>query len=177
MDPKTFLDAVDHLLDTQGRKPVELTMFEKLRAFFAAAGVQFPGAGPTGKTVGEPAPTAWQTPKALFYNDGTGLLLARASMEELDIIEKAVQVLNVALPQLTLQARVIEINQIDPNGNPLELRAEHPVIDRASAQTPSGKQSVTTMTGILTDPQFETVRRAWSTNLASKHSRSLGSRR
>ncbi len=80
-----------------------------VRNFFVAAGVDFStnaiAIGPTG------LPQA--TGKALFFNDRTGLLLVRATMEELDIVEKAIQILNVAPPQVSIEAKFTEISQSD----------------------------------------------------------------
>lgn len=62
------------------------------RNFFAAAGVLL------------------DPPKQLFYNDRTGLLMVRATLSDLDIIEQAIQVLNTAPPQLSIKARFAEVN-------------------------------------------------------------------
>jgi general secretion pathway protein D len=65
--------------------------------FGGAGGI---GIGPTGG-------------RALFYNDRTGLLLVRATMDDLDIVEKAIQVLNVLPPQVSIEAKFAEITQTD----------------------------------------------------------------
>ena len=51
--------------------------------------------------------------KSLFWNDRQGTLLVRATMEELDTIEQAVQALNVAPPQVNIKAKFIEVSQTD----------------------------------------------------------------
>lgn len=51
--------------------------------------------------------------RTLFFNDRTGILYVRATMEELDIIEGAIQTLNVAPPQVTLEVKFVEITQDD----------------------------------------------------------------
>ena len=66
-----------------------------VRAFFATAGVD----------LGEP--------KAVFWNDRTGVLMIRATMQDLDLVEKAIQVMNIAPPQLTIKAKFLEITQDD----------------------------------------------------------------
>src|SRR5262245_23129603 len=43
-------------------------------------------------------------PKSLFFNDRSGQILVRASLQDLDIIEQAIQVLNVAPPQITIES-------------------------------------------------------------------------
>lgn len=64
---------------------------EQLRTFFMAAGVDFPTNSVAIDQGQANAPNAPQG-KALFYNSQTGLLLVRGTREDLDIVEKAVQV-------------------------------------------------------------------------------------
>ncbi|MDX1952138.1 MAG: hypothetical protein SFY81_08120 [Verrucomicrobiota bacterium] len=86
---------------------------DEVRNFFIAAGVDFAtnntattaGAGFTGQ------PTPPQ--KALFFNDRTGVLFVRATLRDLDIIEGAIQALNVTPPQVTIEAKFAEIGQND----------------------------------------------------------------
>jgi general secretion pathway protein D len=68
---------------------------DTVRAFFTAAGVNT-------------AP-----PNQLYFNDRTGVLMVRATSAELDIIQKAIEVLNVAPPQLTIEAKFVEVGQND----------------------------------------------------------------
>lgn len=65
---------------------------ETVRNFFIAAGVTL------------------DPPKQLFYNDRTGVLMVRATLSDLDIIEQAIQVLNIPPPQLSIKARFAEVN-------------------------------------------------------------------
>jgi general secretion pathway protein D len=51
--------------------------------------------------------------KSVFFNDRKGVLLVRATLEELDIVEQVVQSLNVAPPQVNIKAKFTEINQND----------------------------------------------------------------
>ncbi len=51
--------------------------------------------------------------KAVFYNDKLGMLMVRATLADLDLIEKAMQILNMAPPQLTIRAKFMEVNQDD----------------------------------------------------------------
>ena len=67
-----------------------------VRNFFFAAGVDLT-----------------QPNKAIFFNDRSGQLMVRATMSDLDIIEQAIQVLNVAPPQLTIEAKFAEVTQDD----------------------------------------------------------------
>lgn len=64
-----------------------------LRGFFAQLGVDLdPNLG-----------------KSVFYHDRGGILLVRATREELDTIESALQVLNKPTPQVNIKARFVEI--------------------------------------------------------------------
>ncbi len=48
-------------------------------------------------------------PKSVFWNDRKGQLLVYATMEDLDKIEQAIQVLNVARPQVNIKVKWVEI--------------------------------------------------------------------
>jgi general secretion pathway protein D len=52
-------------------------------------------------------------PKTVFFNDRSGTLWARATLEELDIIDSAIQVLNVSPPQVNIKAKFADIGQRD----------------------------------------------------------------
>jgi tetratricopeptide (TPR) repeat protein len=66
-----------------------------IRSFFTTAGVDL------------------TPPKAIFFNDRLGMLMVRASLQDLDIIEQALQVLNMSAPQLTIEAKFTEVSQDD----------------------------------------------------------------
>jgi hypothetical protein len=68
---------------------------EAARAFFTAMGVDL------------------TAPKNIFFNDRGGVLFVRATMQDLDIIEQAIQVLNAAPPQVNIKAKFVEITQND----------------------------------------------------------------
>ena len=103
-----------------------------VRQFFAAAGVNFPqtalpgvgGAGGVGGGGGFGGQAQQQQfglngqaqevdAKALFFNDRTGILFVRATLSDLDIIEKAIQALNVGPANIEIEARFAEISQTD----------------------------------------------------------------
>lgn len=52
-------------------------------------------------------------PKSVFFNDRQGTLLVRASLADLDMIEAAVQALNIAPPQVNIKAKFVEVTQND----------------------------------------------------------------
>lgn len=51
--------------------------------------------------------------KALFFNDRQGTIIVRATMQDLDMIEAAIQVLNIVPPQVTIKAKFVEVSQDD----------------------------------------------------------------
>ncbi len=99
-----------------------------VRDFFAQLGLSFPtnggaafpgaggGGGGGGGFLGAPGaggPAPAGAGKALFFNDRTGIIFARTTLEELDIMERVIQVLNVIPPQIRIEATFTEIAQSD----------------------------------------------------------------
>ena len=76
----------------------------QVRSYFAAAGVVN-----LGVTNG---PDATQ----VFFNDRNGLLLVRASLQDLDIIQQAIELLNTVPPQVLVESKFAEISQNDNKG-------------------------------------------------------------
>src|SRR5262249_11867259 len=52
-------------------------------------------------------------PKSIFFNDREGSLVVRATLQDLDVIETAVQVLNIAPPQIHIKSKFVEVAQKD----------------------------------------------------------------
>lgn len=73
----------------------------QVRQYFQAAGVVN-----LGVTNG---PDATQ----VFFNDRNGLLMVRASLQDLDIIQMAIELLNSVPPQVLVESKFAEINQND----------------------------------------------------------------
>jgi general secretion pathway protein D len=67
-------------------------------AYFAAAGVNL-------------AP-----PKSIFFNDRLGELLVRATLQDLEIIQQAIEMLNLTPPQVTIEAKFADLTQEDARG-------------------------------------------------------------
>jgi hypothetical protein len=81
-------------------------------------------------------------PKSIFFNDRLGVLFVRATEQDLDTVEKAIQVLNYTPPpQIHIKARFIE--------TPEEMTA--------SLGANFIPANVTNMAGILTGPIFRLV--------------------
>jgi tetratricopeptide (TPR) repeat protein len=93
----------------------------EVRAFFTAAGVDFPtnnvavGGGAVPAQFGVPGAGQPQQ-KALFFNDRTGMLMVRATLRDLDIIENAIHALNISPPQVSIEAKFAEFSQADDRG-------------------------------------------------------------
>ena len=71
------------------------------------------GAGGAGGIGGLGGPGVSTVARAMFFNDRVGLLYVRATMAELDIIEQAIQTLNVAPPQVQIEVKFVEVGQDD----------------------------------------------------------------
>ncbi|EEF61499.1 type II and III secretion system protein [Pedosphaera parvula] len=94
---QTGANGIRNVTKTNAYEEVQIAV----RNFFTAAGVDFNPVNPA--NVG----------KSLFFNDRKGILMVHASSQDLDIIEKAIQTLNVAPPQINIKAKFIEITQND----------------------------------------------------------------
>jgi general secretion pathway protein D len=73
-----------------------LDLHEMVRAYFTAAGVSLTDPG-----------------KSVFFNDRTGLLMVHASSQDLEIIQEAIETLNQAPPQISIDAKFAELSQED----------------------------------------------------------------
>jgi general secretion pathway protein D len=142
-------------------------------------------------------------PKSIFFNDRLGELYVRATMQDLDTIENAIQSLNEVAPQVHIKARFIEVDQTDNEGLGFDwylgqFNIGNSIVGQAgnagslnvpvTAANPSGSfpgnafngttvgatvqsltgglnnnlnstplPSIATLTGILTDPNFQVV--------------------
>jgi hypothetical protein len=79
-------------------------------------------------------------PKSIFFNDREGALVIRASLQDLDTIEQAVQVLNISPPQIHIKTKFIAV--------PIEQLAE---LELETGINPSHTREQIEM--ILTVPQ------------------------
>lgn len=85
---------------------------DAVRNFFIAAGVDFQTNQQQfaqGGVGGVPTPPQ----KAIFFNDRTGVLMVRATLKDLDLIEGALQALNITPDLVQIETRVAEISQRD----------------------------------------------------------------
>lgn len=174
IDPVTFQRGVESLglTDFKGRRSAGETrnatndLIPQFRLFVEAAGVDLSSPG-----------------TAVFHNPQAGQLMVRATLADLEIVEKAVAMLNTAPPQLTIRVKALEItrdanrtNELDwflgtylnketnnaspPQANVIETGDVNLIrtgLRNLAASTPVPPP---TITGILTDDQFRQVIRA-----------------
>jgi len=139
LNPRAFRQNVENSAGQRLEEPAAL--MAAIRKLVLAAGASFP------EIPASPAVEAGPPRKALFYNDQTGVLMARATLADLDIIETLLLTLNAAPPQVMIETHFVEIKPGAAYDQQLLLRAI------ATNREPS----VGTLSGILTDPQFRAV--------------------
>jgi tetratricopeptide (TPR) repeat protein len=75
-----------------------LEAHQLVRAYFTAAGVDL------------------LPPKQVFFNDRLGVLLVRATSADLEIIQQAIEMLNQTPPQVSVEAKFVDLSQEDTKG-------------------------------------------------------------
>jgi type II secretory pathway component GspD/PulD (secretin) len=118
--------------------------------------------------------------RAIFLNDRKGILFVRATLDELEVLDQALQVVNTQPQQVTIEVKFAEITGDTTKalgfdwflGNTLQSNTpgsgstpsnELPITTVTGLPTPptnTNAANVATITGILTDPQFRVVIRA-----------------
>ncbi|MBI1176030.1 hypothetical protein GC207_01170 [bacterium] len=107
----------------------------------------------------EAAGVSLLAPKMLYFNDRTGILLVKATLDDLEIIQRAVEMLNYEPPQVTIEGRFVEVTQEDVRalgfdwflGNTL-LGDGNIGAQAGSAPTFTGAPSVANPTGVFPNP-------------------------
>jgi beta-lactamase regulating signal transducer with metallopeptidase domain len=119
--------------------PSDLTsILDALKRHLTKAGVDFQRPGMT-----------------IFYNDRSQRLMVRAADDELETVENVVQMINSRPPQLVLTIKAVEVSLSSSNA-----MWEWFLGGTLKTNTSVGnKPTETTVTGILTEPQFRAVRR------------------
>ncbi|MCX6923938.1 MAG: hypothetical protein NT154_12130, partial [Verrucomicrobia bacterium] len=97
--------------------------------------------------------------KSIFFNDRQGMLLVRATLQDLDIIEVALQILNSVPPQINLKCTVVEVPYDDDtkSGWSWDVDKMVPVGLEAGSAHSSNTVPPFTLVGILKDPQLRMV--------------------
>jgi len=98
--------------------------------------------------------------KSVFYHDRRGILLVRATMEELDRVEQLVVELNRPEPQIHIKVRFVEVERGE-TGSDWVLGTiggqSNPPLARSATTSVTSNASPQSFTGILTDPQYRVV--------------------
>jgi len=94
-------------------------------------------------------------PKMLYFNDRTGLLMVRATLEDLEIIQQAVEVLNFEPPQITLTVRTVELSP--ENVDALKSKIPSFLLSSADSSEPNAVRAMSTVNAILTGKQAESI--------------------
>jgi type II secretory pathway component GspD/PulD (secretin)/beta-lactamase regulating signal transducer with metallopeptidase domain len=145
VDPRTMLDCL-HLSKRQVETSIRDVVTQALRDCFARAGVDLdPYRNPA---------------KAVFFNDRQGMVVVRATLQDLDIIEATIQVLNSAPPQINLKCKVVAVPQNDTNALGFDWYLANALASNGSIGGQAGSANSLPRSGILTDPQYREVMKA-----------------
>ncbi|HEX3720771.1 MAG TPA: M56 family metallopeptidase [Verrucomicrobiae bacterium] len=93
VEPINFAQNLNEVYGTN-ESPVSNKPISMVQAYFTSAGVDFTYPG-----------------KSIFFNDRSGLILVRATHEDLAIIEQVVTTLNQSPSQVMITARIAEVNE------------------------------------------------------------------
>ncbi len=100
-----------------------------------------------------------QPPQNLYFNS-RGLLMARATLRDLDHIEEVVQKLNYAPPHIHIKAHFVELEPDDASRLLGFDWSSGSILLRGITATNGSSQETVPWCRVLTDPQFRAVRRA-----------------
>ncbi len=100
-------------------------------------------------------------PKSVFFNDRAGDLIVRATLEDLEIIEIAVQRLNTPPPQVMIESKIAEIGQEDSKALGFDWHLGNTLLgggrigaQPGSAPSYAGRPSSANPSGIFPGPGF-----------------------
>lgn len=118
------------------------TVQEVVRTFFAAAGISL------------------LPPNFVFFNDRLGLLMVRATTEEVEVVEQAIEVLNASPPMIEIEAKFAEVGQDDLKalgfdwmvGNVLLGEGGQVGVQPGTAPSYQGRSSAANPSGIFPGP-------------------------
>lgn len=150
---RTIESIADSL--TEDAEKLDLTL-AAIRRHFALAGVDL------------------QPPKSVVLNDRLGMLMVRATLQDLDLIEQAVQAMNMVPPQVQIDVKICEVPEESAKAlgfqwllGPAEARSlavvtNPPATNSTSSRFPDSKtnSALSGVTGILTPQQYAVALRA-----------------
>jgi len=94
-------------------------------------------------------------PKSIIFKDRRGMLMVRATLADLDVIEQALQVLNTAPPQVQIEVKFCEVPEELLAAPGLKLQPTTTAMNLTGANGTN-----TTMTSVLTPEQSRNILRA-----------------
>jgi Flp pilus assembly secretin CpaC len=112
-------------------------VIEQIRTYFQTAGVSL------------------DPPKSIIFKDRLGMLMVRATLADLDLIEQAVQVLNTAPPQVLIEVKFCEVPEELLAAPGLKLQPTTTAMNEAGTNVAS-----IALTSILTPERSRNVLRA-----------------
>ena len=145
VDPNTMVRGLQSAkvpLGTNGLGAID----RALRDYFARVGVDLDPTNNPGKSI--------------FFNDRQGMLIIRATMLDLDIIEAAIQVLTYVPPQINIKCKVVEVSQDDIQALGLDWQLGNVSANNAVSTSTNPPGVANAASVILTDPQFRMVLKA-----------------
>ena len=98
VDPNTLLENLN-LAHGRGGTNRSVAVATALRDYFAQAGADLDPARNPGKSI--------------FFNDRQGMLIVRATLEDLDIIEAEIAKMNSVPPQINIKAKFVAVSAED----------------------------------------------------------------
>ena len=148
VDTITLIKSLESMM---GKKPtasatnlLSTNLIALVREFFAGAGVDL------------------SPPKNVFFNDRLGMFMVRATRQDLDTVEQALQVLNMSPPQLTIEAKFCEVTTEDDKALGFDHMFGGMLTNgvRKAEQPDSTNAALATATSILTESQFRVMLKA-----------------
>jgi type II secretory pathway component GspD/PulD (secretin) len=147
VEPSSFAQALAGKHGDNSTNSPSPQFYKWVRDLFASMGVDF-------------AP-----PRAVFFNDRSGQLMVRATLEELDLIENALAVLSTPPPMVKIEARFVKVRQGQARALGFTWYSGTNVIARSTNGaaidgTLAEQKPQSSFLGILTDPQFRVTLQA-----------------
>ncbi len=113
-------------------------------------------------------------PKSVVFNDRLGMLMIRATLADLDVVEQVIQAVNTVPAQLLIQTTFVEVIEVGAASTEISavlgfdiaarigttITAVQPPNARAKASATQGNLPAPVFTGILTPKQYRDIRAA-----------------
>jgi beta-lactamase regulating signal transducer with metallopeptidase domain len=94
------------------------------------------------------------TGKSVYFNDGEGTLLVRATVQDLDLVEAVIETFNIALPQINVRARFVSIDSDAPWAADVQSFVKQLLPDYEATNVVTGDSAGAKSVAMLTEEQF-----------------------